>query len=217
MKGEDQSKWSESTPTEKTSSVIRKYTEKSREKIEDLKDREGFSESSEKLYDKSVERFKESGSIEDMQNIKDKLIQEEKSKHSKFVEEMKEDWAEMDDKIVDSKTMNITGQSRTSNDTWHDLQTNIAFANDALKGILDSIEEGFSRVMRDKYDPDYNSDQEHDSLSSAGKLSDDMDIDDNNSEGENKSDKDNKESPLDFVINKQSSEMPDIPDSDGGD
>jgi hypothetical protein len=74
--------------------------------------------------------------------------------------------------------------------------------------------------MRDKHDPDYNSDGETDvSISSVDQMSEQISNNFNNNADKDKSDNktDDNQSPLDYVIDKQASEMPDITESDGGD
>jgi group I intron endonuclease len=153
--GGDTSHWSVSTPTETTNSAIDKYKGKL---AKDLKDRSGHDDGFNETYRKAENKFLGCKSIKEIEKVSEELVQQEKSKHAKVKEELAEDWADMDDKVLKSKIMNTTGQGRTSEDLWQANQLTIQDYNELMLKNIKAINEAREGTVQRKYDPNYGSD-----------------------------------------------------------
>jgi len=166
VKGGDNSHWSESTPTENTNSAIDKYKGKL---AKDLKDRSGPADGFDETYNKAEKKFLGCKSIPEIEKAAEELVQEEKSKHAKLKEEVTQDWANVDDKVVSSKIMDTGGQARTSEDLWRVNQQTIQEYNELMIQNIKAITEARTGTIQRNYDPTYDSE----GMSSVGSFGSD--------------------------------------------
>ncbi len=165
-KGGDNSHWSESTPTENTNSVIDKYKGKL---AKDLKDRYGSADGFDETYENAEKKFRECKSIQEIEKVCEELVQEEKSKHAKLKEEITQDWADADDKVLKSKVMDTAGQAKTSEDLWQVNQQTIQEYNELMIKNIKAINEARTGTIQRTYDPSYDSE----GMSSVGSFGSD--------------------------------------------
>lgn len=148
------SKWSSTTSTDNTNSAIDKYKNESTNKVEEFKDRSGVFTTPKELCDTAQSEFSSLESKEEMDALKDKLIAKEKSDSAKLLEELREDWDEIEEKIERSRIMNEEGVNKTASNTEYFYKDRVKDVQDQLKTRVEAIEEAYDGVMRTK-DPNY--------------------------------------------------------------
>jgi hypothetical protein len=133
-----------------------------------------------------------------MTKLKDDLKTEEKSKHAKFIEEIREDLADTNNKVDRSRIMDKDGQRKTSES--NEMHVTIIEGTEAtlLERNLKAIDEAHTGVVRAKFDSTYESDS--DKMSSVGSF-------DNNSEKSEEKPKSGNNDAFSIVEQKESKKL----------
>lgn len=195
---EPSSKFSVSTAT--TERKVTEYHNNLDENVKSFKDRE------ESINDKIKLEFDECKSAEDAKRIADSLEREAKSISAKYIEEIKEDSVEFKKEVIESSYIPEAKKRELDRIDKH-LEEHIQDEGKSLSKSLEQIRKEYENEM-DFYESGYTeSDAENSSNQSY-----------NGHEPLNKNNNENKnpQTPIDYVLEKESCNMPSIPDSDGG-
>lgn len=192
-----------------TDKVLNEYNEKLGGKLKGFKDRDTAELDSSQLYEKAKNEFSKSKNFQELEEKRDALIQEERSASSKYIEEVKDDRAELFRELDKSKqyTNNSIDQMKKE------------YAEDTAQVMK---EEGFGLIEREKLinksfheikDENYPSDDEMSSVASFGSsdksVGQKSEVDPQDNSGSN------NQSPLDYVLEKKSTEPTPITELDG--
>lgn len=206
------SKFSENT----TEKEIKKYNEDHEEKVKNIDERDND------LHDDMINEFtKASGDKDKIKETYENFYSEIKSRSGKFLEEIKEDNRKIKD-IVESSdgfTKETINKELTKLDKH--LEEEIQAEGRHTKNLLEKLE----REREDALGLDEMSSiasWESDDSNPRSLKDEKVEVDNNEkiAKSENnkmpQSEDKNKHSPIDYVLEKKDCEMPDIPDSDGG-
>ncbi len=190
------SKFSDNT----TERELREYEENNQAKIEDFKNRD------ESTHDKIIAKFDLCESKKEAKEILEEMEKEIKKDSSKFIEELKDDASEMKAKLENSNGYSKESISKLTLDLDKHLEENIICEGEHIGKLLEQLHTEYEEACDFFYnDSDFENQSECDDGSEVV------------SQSNEKKDCETKQSPIDYIIEKQNCEMPDIPDSDGGD
>jgi hypothetical protein len=175
-------------------------------KVKDIKDRDGD------YNDHIIFEFDGCKSRKQADKILDKWDKEVKADSAKFIEEIKEDSEEMEDRL---------GESRITSKTYYEEKEKIQkFMDETIKEEGERLGK-LLKHLHVEYEETYkhfeeNPSDEHESTDDEDS-SDEKSSDDKNADGSkgNKNQTEDNQSPIDYVLEKQGCELPDISDSDG--
>jgi hypothetical protein len=89
-----------------------------------------------------------------MDALKDKLIAKEKSDSAKLLEELREDWDEIEEKIEGSRIMNKEGVDRTTTRVENFYKDRVLDVEKQHEIRVGAINEAYEGALRNK-DPNY--------------------------------------------------------------
>jgi len=193
------SKFSENT----TERDLREYHTNLDQKVEDIKNR------LEDMEDKITLELEYCGSKEEAEKARESLSKEVKAESAKYLEEIKDDSELYKESLKDSS---FTAESKEIEKKNIEKQVEgiLIEEGESLMKLLNKIEESYVDAC-EFYD------QAHADSSSEKSSTENFESNKDLSPSENKkSETKGVQSPIDFVLEKEQCNMPDIPDSDGG-